>query len=448
MSNQSTGSKANGSNGKNSSSNTGGGASSKNAGASTSSSGSAANTSGAASNSIATSATTNTGAAVTAPVSKKDKRKQQIATKLNKLEEQFQNEKDFYYRESLVKLQYKLSTLHSGENQIFLQKCKDFEELRDSELVRLRLAEEYLVKFVTDEFKKEYETAVNEREELINLVKLKLNEKLFKKIKQLKQDKVLMDMATVNQSGHHHTSGSTLRYNLTNSHSSQYNSQYNDPYNSAGGNGGNGSGAGESNNNGGNNSNVESSSSLLFPGERRSRRTHANRRYDSHSLNIANSSNAYSNNNADDSYDSATGGTGTGYGSAGNTTAGNTTRDAGGAGGYTSTRGRRARNARGGAGSGHDSSNNERDGNGNSASGENSSGSNKRATITDSEELNLFLYGHDYKRRFTDKTFTRHTGKSYTDLQGIKSEELNEDLTLIRNAAENVNNYKKTANDK
>ncbi|OUM54608.1 hypothetical protein BVG19_g4019 [[Candida] boidinii] len=447
MSNQSTGSKANGgSNGKNSNSNTGGGASSKNGGASAPSSGSAVTATGATSNSATTSATTNTGAVATAPVSKKDKRKQQIATKLNKLEEQFQNEKDFYYRESLVKLQYKLSTLHSGENQNFLQKCKDFEELRDSELVRLRLSEEYLVKFVTDEFKKDYENAVNEREELINLVKLKLNEKLFKKIRQLKQDKVLMDMATVNQSGHHHTSGSTLRYNLTNSHSSQYNSQYNDPYNSAGGNG---SGAGEPNNNGGNNSNVESSSSLLFPGERRSRRTHANRRYDSHSLNIANSANAYSNNNADDSYDSATGGTGTGYGSAGNTTAGNTTRDAGGASGYTSTRGRRARNARGGAGSGHDSSNNEHDGHGNSTSGENGSGSNKRATITDSEELNLFLYGHDYKRRFTDKTFTRHTGKSYTDLQGIKGEELNEDLTLIRNAAENVNHYKKTAsNDK
>ncbi|GMF22353.1 unnamed protein product [[Candida] boidinii] len=253
MSNQSTGSKANGgSNGKNSNSNTGGGASSKNGGASAPSSGSAVTATGATSNSATTSATTNTGAVATAPVSKKDKRKQQIATKLNKLEEQFQNEKDFYYRESLVKLQYKLSTLHSGENQNFLQKCKDFEELRDSELVRLRLSEEYLVKFVTDEFKKDYENAVNEREELINLVKLKLNEKLFKKIRQLKQDKVLMDMATVNQSGHHHTSGSTLRYNLTNSHSSQYNSQYNDPYNSAGGNG---SGAGEPNNNGGNNSN-------------------------------------------------------------------------------------------------------------------------------------------------------------------------------------------------
>ncbi|KAH3670541.1 hypothetical protein OGAPHI_001056 [Ogataea philodendri] len=204
-------------------------------------------------------------------LSKKDKRRQQIQSKLVKVEDQFQQEKDYFYRDSLIQLQYKLSSLHSGDNPQYLQRIRDFQEQRDAELVRLKLAEEYQVQFINKQFKEDYDRAVDEREKVIQMVKDKLHERILKKIKQLKEDKALIDVATTSSS---HTA-------------SRYTSN----------------GSAKEN---GYNSGFESSTSFFFPGERRSRRTHS-KRYESGPLHLS---------NAEDSYDSGTGtGTGNGYAS-------------------------------------------------------------------------------------------------------------------------------------
>ncbi|GME78720.1 unnamed protein product [Ambrosiozyma monospora] len=193
-------------------------------------------------------------------MSKKDKRRQQIQTKLTKMEHQFQNDKDYYYRESLVQLQYKLSSLHSGDNPNYVIKIRDFEELRDAELLRLRLDEEYQVNFINKEFKKDYEDAIEENEKIIEMVKTKLRDRILKKIKQLKEDKALIDIATSSTSSNH----SSSRYHIQrgNRHSDNSLTINNNDSN-------------------GYNSGFESSSSFFFPGERRSRRSN-NKRYDAY----------------------------------------------------------------------------------------------------------------------------------------------------------------------
>lgn len=127
---------------------------------------------------------------------KKDKRRQTILNKLTKLEEKFHEEKDFYYRNNLHDLQLSLSTLHNNTNDECLTRIEDFRELRDAELTRLRLGEEYLVYRTANLFKYEYEKTQESYDNLIKQVKQKLYEKINKKIVNLKQEKLLMDVST------------------------------------------------------------------------------------------------------------------------------------------------------------------------------------------------------------------------------------------------------------
>ncbi|KAG7695858.1 hypothetical protein KL951_003383 [Ogataea haglerorum] len=302
-------------------------------------------------------------------ISKKDKRRQQIQFKLGKVEDQFQQDKDYFYRDSLIQLQYKLSSLHAGDNPQYMQRIRDFEEVRDAELVRLKLAEEYQVQLINKQFKEDYDSAVQERERVVQLLKEKLHERILKKIKQLKEDKALIDIATTSSShtaSRYTTNGSAHREN-------------------------------------GYNSGFESSTSFFFPGERRSRRTH-NKRYDG-SLNLS---------NAEDSYDSGTGtGTATGYAS-------------------SSSRKRQKPSRHLG---GHVVRNGDV-----SSAGEESSNSLK--VLTDNPELNEFLYGEEFIKR-QEKANTRHSTRSYQGCPGLKPEEVNEDLNLLRGAIGAIQSVKK-----
>ncbi|QPG75370.1 hypothetical protein FOA43_002723 [Brettanomyces nanus] len=217
-------------------------------------------------------------------MTKKDRRRLQIQGKIQRLEQQFEADKDYHYRDALIQLQYKLSSLHSGDNPQYIQKVRDFEEQRDADLLRLRLAEEYQVQSINKQFKEDYDKASKETEDIVQTVKRKLEDRIVSKICQLKEDKALIDIATSSSSTGH------------------VGTRYHHPINI----GGNGSTAVRSES--GYNSGFDSSSSFFFSSDRRVRRQ--KRHEDGISFLLQS--------NADDSYDSGTGtGTATGYGSSG-----------------------------------------------------------------------------------------------------------------------------------
>ncbi|ODQ59081.1 hypothetical protein WICANDRAFT_63583 [Wickerhamomyces anomalus NRRL Y-366-8] len=128
-------------------------------------------------------------------MSKKDKKRATVQGKLNKMDENFKLDKDYHYRSMLQDLQRSLSTMHQGTNEVLVERMKDFEESRDYELVELRLWEEYQVQRAEKEFFEEVEKANTEHDEMVKLVKEKLYANLEKQIKQLKEDKILLDLA-------------------------------------------------------------------------------------------------------------------------------------------------------------------------------------------------------------------------------------------------------------
>lgn len=126
---------------------------------------------------------------------KRDKKKHTIHTKLSKLEENFRLDKDFHYRSSLQTIQKQLVSLNQGDVSLLGDKIKDFEELRDYDLVQLKLFREYELQNCEMEFQEQLEKANKEHDEMVKLVKEKLYANLEKQIKQLKEDKVLLDLA-------------------------------------------------------------------------------------------------------------------------------------------------------------------------------------------------------------------------------------------------------------
>lgn len=212
-------------------------------------------------------------------MSKKDKKKIQIKSKIDRLEQQFKTDKDYYYRDALIQLQYKLSSLHSSSDPQYLQNVRDFEEQRDAELLRLRLAEEYQVQFINKQFKEDYDRISEDTKKIVQMVKQKLQNRVISRIRQLKEDKALIDIATSSSSTGH------------------VGTRYHHPMNIGSAVGG--TSRAES----GYNSGFDSSSSFFLSSERRSRR---HKRYDE---------TGFMDSNAEDSYDSA--GATTGYGSAG-----------------------------------------------------------------------------------------------------------------------------------
>lgn len=116
---------------------------------------------------------------------------------MGKIQQSFVLDKDVHYKSRLTALQTNLTTLHQGNNRSYLRKLRDLEEARDLELVRLRLFEEYRVSRSSIEFQEDIETARQEHEKLVKLCKEKLYETIEQKIKQLQEDRLLMDVANV-----------------------------------------------------------------------------------------------------------------------------------------------------------------------------------------------------------------------------------------------------------
>lgn len=136
----------------------------------------------------------NTLSSVLTSVSKRDKKRHQIGTRLSKLETTFGEDRNEFYRIMLHNLQASLAGIQQGSNEEYLEKRKTFEELRDYELTRLRLWEEYQVKRVETEYKRDIARAKENYDTMIKLLKEKFFDKLQKQIKQLKEDKLLLNL--------------------------------------------------------------------------------------------------------------------------------------------------------------------------------------------------------------------------------------------------------------
>lgn len=131
-------------------------------------------------------------------MSKREKRRLQITSRLSKLTTTFTADKDNFYRALLHNLQTSLATLQQGTNEDFLRRRAQLEEARDYELTKLRLWEEYQVKRIETEYKEDIAKAKENHDRIVKLVKEKLYDKLQKQIKQLKEDKLLLNLVNAN----------------------------------------------------------------------------------------------------------------------------------------------------------------------------------------------------------------------------------------------------------
>lgn len=132
------------------------------------------------------------------PTKKGDKKKTIIANRLLMMEESFFQNKDEHYKSNLNELQQDLITTHNEANDVFLEKVRLSQERRDYELNRLRLYETYQITRVENECQSEVDKLNEEYDNYVKIIKDRLYEKLVKKIKLLKEDKVLKDLANVN----------------------------------------------------------------------------------------------------------------------------------------------------------------------------------------------------------------------------------------------------------
>ncbi|KAK5780827.1 Sds3p PWA37_003484 [Arxiozyma heterogenica] len=130
-------------------------------------------------------------------VSRKNKRRINLENKVNKISENFIKNKDLHYKDRLTTLQTNLTSLHQGTNLLLLSKLRDLEEIRDLELVRLRLYEEYRVSRSSIEFQEDIEKAKSDHEKLVKLCKEKLYFKIEQKIRKLQEERLLMDVANL-----------------------------------------------------------------------------------------------------------------------------------------------------------------------------------------------------------------------------------------------------------
>ncbi|GEQ67396.1 hypothetical protein JCM33374_g1060 [Metschnikowia sp. JCM 33374] len=148
---------------------------------------------------------------------KKDKRRQQIGTRLSKMETSFADDRNNFYRGLLHNLQNTLASIQQGTNEDYVRHKSSLENDRDAELTRLRLWEEYQVKRVEDEYKETVSAATSNYDMMVKLLKEKYYDKLQKQVKQLKEDKLLLNL--VNGSSWNAPSSSSSSSSAANSYS-------------------------------------------------------------------------------------------------------------------------------------------------------------------------------------------------------------------------------------
>jgi hypothetical protein len=129
------------------------------------------------------------------PVSKKEKKRQNMSSRLYRISDMFEAERDLHYRNMLHNLQSTLYSLHVGENVDYLEELADIEELRDNNLVTLYLWQRYQMQRAQKEYLQDVEAANDEHASMTAFVKDKLMQRLESQRKKLSEDKALLDIA-------------------------------------------------------------------------------------------------------------------------------------------------------------------------------------------------------------------------------------------------------------
>lgn len=130
-----------------------------------------------------------------APVGKREKKRQNISSRLYRISDMFEAERDLHYRNMLHNLQSTLYSLHVGENLEYLEELADMEEARDEGLVTLYLWHKYQIERTEQEYQKDVEAANQEHANMTTFVKDKLMQRLEIQRKKLSEDKALLDIA-------------------------------------------------------------------------------------------------------------------------------------------------------------------------------------------------------------------------------------------------------------
>lgn len=131
-----------------------------------------------------------------APVSKRDKRRKNIYTKVRYLNDSFEQDRDAYFSDMLYRLQSQLYALHRGTDPEYLEKVADLEELRDYRLTELYLWEKYQIQQAQKQYEEETAAAIAAHDHTMNVVRQKLKARLGNQRKRLAEDRALLNIST------------------------------------------------------------------------------------------------------------------------------------------------------------------------------------------------------------------------------------------------------------
>jgi len=130
------------------------------------------------------------------PVSKRDKRRKSIASKVRYLNDSFEHDRDAYFSDLLYTMQCQLYDIHNGSDAEYLERVTDLEEMRDYRLTELFLWEQYQLKQAQKQYEEETSAAIAHHEQMMTMVRQKLKARLENQRKRLAEDRSLLNVGT------------------------------------------------------------------------------------------------------------------------------------------------------------------------------------------------------------------------------------------------------------
>lgn len=133
--------------------------------------------------------------------SKRDKKRHQILSRLVKLDQTLYSERDHFYRNLLAALQASLASLHQGSHPEYARYRHSLHLKRDFNLTQLRLWHNYQVSSARKNHASDVATAKANHARFSALIKDKLRAKLEQQIRTLKEEKLIHNLVSANSWG-------------------------------------------------------------------------------------------------------------------------------------------------------------------------------------------------------------------------------------------------------
>lgn len=130
------------------------------------------------------------------PVSKRDKRRKSIASKVRYLNDAFEQDREAYYSDMLYSMQCQLYDIHNGTDPEYLERLTDLEETRDYRLAELYLWQQYQVKEAQKQYEEDSSAAIAQHDQMMTMVRQKLKARLETQRKRLAEDRSLLNVGT------------------------------------------------------------------------------------------------------------------------------------------------------------------------------------------------------------------------------------------------------------